>query len=96
MRICSLAHADLYSNALGWITLGGEMAESLVQQGSFLTPKYDGIKVGSAKRTLVAGIPAIILCEKAIIWTISIERGRARSFIHWLTSMTQNFSGDRT
>ena len=59
------AHASLHSDALGWITLEGKMAESLLRQGSFLTLESSGIPVGSAKRTPVAGIPAIIIREKA-------------------------------
>ncbi|ASJ73320.1 hypothetical protein [Granulosicoccus antarcticus] len=61
--------------------------ENLLHQVSFdqieLTPEQ-------AKRTLLAGIPAIILRESSTLWILGVERSRTRFLVEWLSGLTQS------
>lgn len=83
--------ASRFSDALGWLTLEGERAEALLTQGSFVTFDATGLAVGSAKRTLVAGIPVVIQRESEMRWTVGVERSRAQYFVDWLKGLTLSF-----
>lgn len=88
-------HANRFSDALGWLCVEGEAVEDLLRQGSFLTFDPAGLPIGFAKRTPIAGIPAVVLRKSENTWTIGVERSRTHYFVKWLTKLTQNFSGDR-
>jgi heterotetrameric sarcosine oxidase gamma subunit len=83
--------ASRYTDALCWLTLDGADAESALRQGSFLRFRAVGLPPGQAKRTLVAGIPAVILREADGAWTVGVERSRGRYFSAWLTGLTHSF-----
>ncbi len=83
-------HASRFSDALGWISLEGESVEDLLRQGSFVTFNPAGLAPEHAKRTLLAGIPAVILRETDTLWTISVERSRTRFLVDWLSGLTQS------
>ena len=73
---------------LCWFSLIGETVEEALKQGSFLTFDPAGIGEDSAKRTMIAGVTAIIVREDALSWSIGIERSRARYFHDWLRSLS--------
>lgn len=83
--------ASPYSDALCWLSLDGGGAEDLLRQGSFLSFSTSGLPVGHAKRTLVAGIPAVVQRRGETAWTIAVERSRAHFFVDWLNSLTHSF-----
>ena len=83
-------HVSRFSDALGWISLEGESAENLIRQGSFVTFDPAGLASEHAKRTLLAGIPAVILRETDTLWTIGVERSRTRFLVDWLSGLTQS------
>lgn len=84
--------ASRFSDALCWLSLEGVAAEDLLRQGSFLSFSAEGIRVGYGKRTLVAGIPALILREADTCWTVGVERSRASYFFDWLSGLTKSFA----
>lgn len=88
------AHASRFTDALGWVTLEGSGVEDLLRQGGFISLQAGGLPVGHAKRTLLAGIPAVILREGETRWTIGVERSRCRHFANWLAGLT-NIVGER-
>ena len=63
---------------MGWLTLEGSSVESMLRQGGFISLQSGGLRLGYAKRTLLAGIPAVILHEAHTRWTIGMGRSRAR------------------
>lgn len=89
------AHASRFTDALGWLTLEGASVDALLRQGGFISLQSEGLPVGQAKRTLLAGIPAVILRDTETQWTIGVERSRARYFADWLSGLTNTF-GERT
>ncbi|SNT75597.1 sarcosine oxidase subunit gamma [Paracoccus seriniphilus] len=88
------AHASRFTDALGWLTLEGAGVEDLLHQGGFISLQAEGLPVGHAKRTLLAGIPAVVLHEGETRWTIGVERSRCRYFTDWLAGLT-NIFGER-
>lgn len=88
------AHASRFSDALGWLTLDGAAVIDLLRQGGFVTLETDGLPIGHARRTLLAGIPAVILRDSETRWTIGVERSRTRYFVTWLAGLTHSF-GDQ-
>ena len=87
--------ASRYADALCWLSLEGDQAAALLAQGSFVGFSDKGLAIGSAKRTPVAGIPAVIWRTGEAQWTIGVERSRARYFVDWLSALTLEF-GDAT
>lgn len=85
------AHASRFSDALGWLTLEGAAVDDLLRQGGFMSLESGGVPVGQAKRTPLAGIPAVILRDTETRWTIGVERSRARYFADWLIGLTNTF-----
>ena len=79
-------HASAFSDYLCWLSLEGEAAEDALRQGGFISLANEGLPPGCARRTLMAGIPAIIYRKTAIKWTIGIERSYASYFSDWLKS----------
>ena len=84
-------HASRFSDALGWLTLDGTAVDDLLSQGGFLSFEPGGLPAGHAKRTPLAGIPAVILRDSETRWTIGVERSRARYLTDWLAGLTNSF-----
>lgn len=83
-----LVLASRYSDQLCWIELNDEGAEDALRQGGFLTLRVGGLPLGHAKRTLIAGIPVVLLRLAATCWLLGVERSRARYFVDWLAHLT--------
>jgi heterotetrameric sarcosine oxidase gamma subunit len=77
-------HAAAFSDYLCWLELGGKEAHTLLTSGGFLSFEIDGLKVGQAKRTLLAGIPVVVMRNAADHWTLGVERSRAAYFVGFL------------
>lgn len=82
-----LAHASAFTDFLCWFSLEGDGAEDLLKQGGFLSLAISGLSAGHAKRTLIAGIPAILCHEDPSHWLVGVERSRATYFHGWLTGL---------
>jgi len=78
------AHAALFTDYLCWMELRGPKAGELLADGGFISLELDGLPSGNAKRTLLAGIPVVVLHNGNDEWTLGIERSRARYFVDWL------------
>lgn len=87
--------ASRYADALCWLSFEGAHAAPLLAQGSFVSFTDGGLAIGAAKRTPIAGIPAVIWRTGETEWTVGVERSRARYFVDWLTTLTLEF-GDAT
>jgi len=83
-------HASAFSDYLCWFSLEGEVAQDALRQGGFISLASDGLPEGHAKRTLMAGIPAIIHRKTSIKWSIGIERSHASYFSDWLKSQSDD------
>lgn len=81
-------HASAFSDYLCWLALEGEAAEDALRQGGFISLASEGLPTGYAKRTLMAGIPAIIHRRTAHKWMVGIERSYASYFSDWLNSQS--------
>jgi heterotetrameric sarcosine oxidase gamma subunit len=81
-----LVHATPFTDSLCWFELRGSRAETLLQKGGPISLERGGLAVGRAKRTLIAGITAIIIHKEEDAWHVGIERSRARYFSEWLMS----------
>ena len=77
-----------YSDYLCWFSLEGSGVEAALRQGSFLSFDERGIPVAHGKRTLIAGIPAVLLRDGEQNWRVGVERSRAGYFLGWLQSLT--------
>lgn len=81
-------HAARFSDYLCWFDLSGPGAEDALKQGSFISFRREGLGFGQAKRTLVAGIAAVLLRQTDNVWLVGVERSRATYFHTWLKSLT--------
>lgn len=88
-------HATLYTDYLCWLELSGAHALHLLTQGGFVSLEREGLPVGHAKRTLLAGVAAIVLRERPECWLVGVERSRAIYFVDWLRAAEVGFSGFR-
>jgi heterotetrameric sarcosine oxidase gamma subunit len=77
-------HAALFTDYLCWFELWGSQALSLLTEGGFVSLERDGLDLGHAKRTCLAGIAAIVVHERPHTWLIGVERSRAIYFASWL------------
>lgn len=77
-------HAALFTDYLCWMELRGPQAWELLADGGFISLELDGLPSGNAKRTLLAGIPVIVVHNSSDEWTIGIERSRAQYFVDWM------------
>lgn len=82
-----LAYGSAFSDFLCWFSLEGTSAADVLKQGGFLSLTKTGLPEGHAKRTLIAGIPAILCHESLWHWLVGIERSRASFFYGWLLSL---------
>jgi len=80
-----LAHAVPYTDALCWLELSGPDALDYLTEGSFISLEVSGLRIGHAKRTLIAQIVAVIVRHERNIWQMGVERSRAQYFVDWLT-----------
>lgn len=79
-------HAARFTDYLCWLELTGAGADGLLKEGSFVSLERDGLADGQAKRTLIAGIAAVVIRQSRLAWLIGVERSRARYFCHWLNA----------
>jgi heterotetrameric sarcosine oxidase gamma subunit len=77
-------HGTLFTDSLCWLELYGSHALPLLLQGGFVSLEREGLPVGHAKRTLLAGVAAIVLRERPECWLVGVERSRALYFAAWL------------
>jgi heterotetrameric sarcosine oxidase gamma subunit len=77
-------HAVPYTDQLAWFELRGPDADSRLSQGGFISLEPAGLPVAFAKRTLIAGVAAIIFHERQDAWLIGVERSRAAYMVDWL------------
>lgn len=77
-------HAIPYTDNVVWLTLSGSTAEQVLRSGGFISLAQSVLGIDEVKRTLVGGIPAVVLRERGDAWTIAVERSRARYFLSWL------------
>ena len=82
-------HAAQFTDYLTWLELDGAGALLMLQEGGFLSLAKDGMRVGHAKRTLIAGITAVIVRQSVETWLVGVERSRARYFADWLRSCAE-------
>lgn len=78
-------HPLQYSDQLSWLELAGTAADSLLKQGGFLTLEPSAPRPDMARRTLIAGIP-VILIHVNRGWLLGVERSHARYFSTWLAA----------
>ncbi|MBL8266538.1 sarcosine oxidase subunit gamma family protein [Steroidobacter sp.] len=88
-------HAALFTDYLCWLELRGAGSVDVLQDASFVSLERNGLAVGHAKRTLVAGITGVIVRHSEIDWLIGIERSRARYFTEWLTTTRTTICASR-
>lgn len=82
-------HASRFTDYLCWLELSGPHALDLLTRLSFVSLERGGLAVGSAKRTLVAGIPAVIVHKPGQVWWLGVERSRARYFVGRLLQLQE-------
>jgi heterotetrameric sarcosine oxidase gamma subunit len=70
-------HAALFTDYLCWFELSGPKAFDLLSEGGFVSLERRGLDVGGAKRTVLAGVAAIVLHQRLQTWLIGVERSRA-------------------
>jgi heterotetrameric sarcosine oxidase gamma subunit len=78
------AHAVPFTDALCWLEIFGVESQECLTEGGFVSLEHGGLTVGHAKRTLVAGVPVIVIHERESVWIVGVERSRARYFADWL------------
>jgi heterotetrameric sarcosine oxidase gamma subunit len=81
-----LVHAARFTDYLCWFDLSGPSSDDLLKEGGFVSLEQAGLAAGHAKRTLIAGITAIVVHEGESVWLIGVERSRARYFADWLAA----------
>jgi heterotetrameric sarcosine oxidase gamma subunit len=77
-------HAVSYTDCLCWFELSGTASLDLLTEGSFLSLESGGLPIAHAKRTLIAQIAAVVVRESELVWSVAVERSRARYFVDWL------------
>ncbi len=78
------AHAVPFTDGLCWLEIFGVESQECLTEGGFVSLELGGLAVGHAKRTLVAGVPAMVVHERESVWIVGVERSRARYFADWL------------
>lgn len=78
------AHAVSFTDALCWLEIFGVESQECLTEGGFVSLERGGLAVGHAKRTLVAGVPVMVVHERESVWIVGVERSRARYFADWL------------
>lgn len=79
-----LVHAALFTDYLCWLELSGLSADILLKDGGFISLEREGLAIGHAKRTLIAGVAAVVIRKERREWLIGVERSRARYFADWM------------
>ncbi|MGF6933652.1 heterotetrameric sarcosine oxidase gamma subunit [Paraburkholderia sp. UCT70] len=77
-------HASAFSDYLCWLEIGGKEAHTLLTSAGFLSLEIAGLKTGHAKRTLLAGIPVVVVRNGDARWTLGVERSRLVYFTGFL------------
>ena len=85
-----LVHATPFSDYFAWFALGGPGAAAALRQGTFISFAADGLAIGAAKRTPIAGIPAVLIRDSDDAWRNGVERSRAQFFLSWLQHLTSS------
>ncbi len=76
-------HAALFTDYLCWFELSGVESAALLAEGAFISLERGGLPVGHAKRTVIAGVAAVVVRESEHGWLLGVERSRARYFADW-------------
>lgn len=79
-------HVSLFTDAIAWMELSGPRAPALLSAGGFVSLEREGLAVGHAKRTTLAGIAVVVMRSRPNTWLLAVERSRYRYFIEWLKS----------
>jgi heterotetrameric sarcosine oxidase gamma subunit len=79
-------HAALYTDYLCWFELCGIESGDLLRRHGFVSLERGGLPLGHAKRTLVAGIAAVVVREGENAWLVGVERNRAHYFADTLVA----------
>lgn len=79
-----LIHAALFADYLCWLELSGPGADILLRDGGFISLEREGLAIGYAKRTLIAGVAALVVRKEKSEWLIGVERSRAKYFVDWM------------
>jgi heterotetrameric sarcosine oxidase gamma subunit len=87
-----LVHASLYTDHLCWLELSGRHALTLLTDGGFVSLERDGIRVGCAKRTLLAGVGVVIYRKHLQTWLLAVERSRTNYIASWLQDVSKRGS----
>jgi heterotetrameric sarcosine oxidase gamma subunit len=87
-----LLHAAHFTDHLFWFELSGARSGDLLKEGAFISLERQGLIVGNAKRTLIAGIAAVVIRKEDSVWLVGIERSRARYFADWLIATAQKLT----
>jgi heterotetrameric sarcosine oxidase gamma subunit len=86
-------HASAFTDYLCWLELAGKEAETLLTSGGFLSLEISGLKIGYAKRTLLAGIPVVVIRDGEAVWTLGVERSRSAYFASFLRDSAKRERG---
>jgi heterotetrameric sarcosine oxidase gamma subunit len=86
-------HASAFTDYLCWLKLGGKEADALLTSGGFLSLEISGLKLGYAKRTVLAGIPVVVIRDGEAEWTLGVERSRSSYFVGFLCDSAKRERG---
>lgn len=82
-------HAAHFADYLCWLELSGPRSHAVLRDSSFISLDRAGLSLHHAKRTLVAGIAAIVVSTGVDAYLIGVERSRARYFADRILDMTR-------
>jgi heterotetrameric sarcosine oxidase gamma subunit len=77
-------HAASFTDYLCWIEISGAQAIDVVREGGFVSLEQQGLAVDHAKRTVLAGVPVVVVRSSVSAWLLGVERSRAPYFAEWL------------
>lgn len=77
-------NAAVFSDYLSWFELNGPKSLDVLTAGGFVSLDTKGLPEGCCKRTLLAGIPVVLLRSNDDGWLLGVERSRASYFSDWL------------
>jgi heterotetrameric sarcosine oxidase gamma subunit len=66
------------------VRIDGQAAADFLTQSSFISLEQPGLCVGQGKRTLIAGLAAIVIRERNDAWLIGVDRPQGHYFADWL------------
>lgn len=84
--------AARYGDYLCWFALAGTASERVLHGGGFISLERDGLPVGHAKRTLVAGLPTVVVRTEPSEWSLAVEQSYRRYFESWFSAAARAVS----